>query len=93
MWQDDPIIALETDAAIEDLADYWERVVRVSHDQGPGLLEVRVRAFDRDMARSAGVPFVGVSWGYHAASSLGDVVIDEFSALRPALARLWGEGA
>lgn len=49
--------------------------------------------FDRDMARSACVPFVGVSWGYHAASSLGDVVIDEFSALRPALARLWGEGA
>ncbi|MEL6888211.1 MAG: HAD-IA family hydrolase [Pseudomonadota bacterium] len=49
--------------------------------------------FDRDMARGAGVPFVGVSWGYHAAALLGDVVIDDFAALRPALARLWGGSA
>ena len=49
--------------------------------------------FDRDMARSAGVPFVGVSWGYHAAATLGDVVIGDFADLRPALAVLWGEHA
>ena len=47
--------------------------------------------FDRDMAHAAGVTFVGVSWGYHAASELGDVVIDDFGGLRPALTHLWGE--
>ena len=61
LWQDDPVFALEPDAAIEELADYWERVVRVSHDQGPGLLEVRVRAFDRDMAQAIATEIVAHS--------------------------------
>ena len=49
--------------------------------------------YDRDMAAAARVPFVGVSWGYHPAAHLGDVVIDTFAALHPALARASGEQA
>lgn len=51
-WGSDPVFALRPDASIEDLEDYWRRIVRVSHDQGAGLLEISVRAFDPDMARA-----------------------------------------
>ncbi len=51
-WDSDPVFALEPGASIEDLEDYWTRIVRVSHDQGAGLLEVQVRAFDREMAQA-----------------------------------------
>ena len=47
-------------------------------------------SYDRDMAFAAGVPFVGVSWGYHPVSTLGDAVIEDFAALRPRLAQFWG---
>ena len=46
--------------------------------------------YDRDMAQAARVPFIGVEWGYHPAAHLGDVVIDTFAALRPALGHAWG---
>jgi phosphoglycolate phosphatase len=46
--------------------------------------------FDRDMAQAAGVAFVGVSWGYHDASTLGPRVIDHFDALPGMLEQLWG---
>ncbi|WP_299694570.1 HAD-IA family hydrolase [uncultured Tateyamaria sp.] len=49
--------------------------------------------YDRDMAQSAGVSFVGVTWGYHDAATLGDRVIHDFGALRPALAHVWRETA
>ncbi|MEO0677269.1 MAG: sugar transporter [Pseudomonadota bacterium] len=51
-YDDDPVFALAPDASIEDLHSYWSRVVRVAHDQGPGLLEVQVRAFDPDTAQA-----------------------------------------
>ncbi|WP_299694774.1 sugar transporter [uncultured Tateyamaria sp.] len=60
-WEADPVFALRPGAAIEDLAEYWERIVRVSHDQGAGLLEVRVRAFDRDMAQAIATEIVARS--------------------------------
>ncbi|MCJ7874821.1 hypothetical protein [Phaeobacter sp. J2-8] len=42
---DDPIFALEKDASIEALMEYWDQMVRVSYGTGSGLIEVEVRAF------------------------------------------------
>ena len=48
-------------------------------------------SFDMEMAKSAGVRGIGVSWGYHKAEALAhaDVVIDRFEDLSPALETLW----
>ena len=42
----DPVFALPADATIEDLVSYWQSVVRVSYNQGNGLIDLRVLAFD-----------------------------------------------
>jgi phosphoglycolate phosphatase len=46
--------------------------------------------FDIDMARAAGVPALGVSWGYHPSEALAgaDAVVSEMAAIAPALDRL-----
>ncbi|MEP1586348.1 sugar transporter [Tateyamaria sp.] len=49
-WDTDPVFSLWPDASIEDLLWYWERVVRISFDEGSGLIDVQVLAFDPDMA-------------------------------------------
>lgn len=41
----DPIFALAPDASLEDLVDYWNRMVKISYGAGSGLLEIEVRAF------------------------------------------------
>jgi len=50
--------------------------------------------FDMDMAANAGLPGLGVGWGYHPASDLrasGAVaVLDRFDDLTGALTALWG---
>lgn len=51
-WETDPIFALRPDASVEDLLAYWSRSVRVSYDQGTGLVDVRVTAFDAAMAQN-----------------------------------------
>lgn len=47
--------------------------------------------FDMDMARSAGMPFIGVSWGYHPADHLtyATTVLNDFDSLDAALATMW----
>lgn len=52
VMQVDPVFSLWPDASIEDLLEYWQRMVRISFDQGTGLIEVQVLAFDPDMARA-----------------------------------------
>ena len=42
----DPLLSFDTDGTIEDLTEYWKRMVRVSYDTGSGLIELRVLAFD-----------------------------------------------
>lgn len=42
----DFVFRLHEGASIEDLLDYWERMVRVNYDPGSGLIEIEVRAFD-----------------------------------------------
>jgi phosphoglycolate phosphatase len=49
--------------------------------------------FDMQMAKSAGAAALGVAWGYHPVNDLHAAgarsVLDDFSALDPALAALW----
>ena len=42
----DPVFTLDADGSIEDLVDYWQRMVRTSYDSTTGLIEVRVLAFE-----------------------------------------------
>jgi len=48
-------------------------------------------SFDMQMAHAAGVPGIGVSWGYHPPSALGHAhtVIDAFGALPTVLNQIW----
>lgn len=43
---DDPVFTLPADARIEDLVEYWKKMVRIYYDPGTGLMEIEVRAFD-----------------------------------------------
>lgn len=47
----DPVFAFDPAGSIEDLTDYWGRMVRVSYDKGTGLIEVRAHAFRPQDAR------------------------------------------
>lgn len=42
----DPLLSYNPEGTIEDLTNYWQRMVRVSYDTGSGLIELRVLAFD-----------------------------------------------
>ncbi len=50
-------------------------------------------SFDMDMAHAAGVPFIGVAWGYHPPSAFRGArfVLDGFGDLPGALQDLWRE--
>jgi phosphoglycolate phosphatase len=50
-------------------------------------------SFDMDMARAAGVHFIGVGWGYHDATRLAgaDVLIENFAQLDGALETIWSD--
>lgn len=60
-WDTDPVFALWPDASIEDLHWFWERIVRVSYDQGTGLIEFQVLAFDPKMAQAIATEIVNES--------------------------------
>jgi capsular polysaccharide transport system permease protein len=47
----DPVFGLDPSGTIEDLTDYWPRMVRVAYDASTGLIEIEVRAFSADEAR------------------------------------------
>ena len=46
----DPIFAYYPTGAIEDLLDYWRRMVQVDHGASSGLIEVEVKAFTAEDA-------------------------------------------
>lgn len=48
----DPYFALAPDSTIEDLVDYWQRIVLVAYDQNTGLINLTVLAFDPKMAQN-----------------------------------------
>ena len=45
-YETDPLLSYDPTGTIEDLTDYWQRMVRVSYDTGSGLIELRVLAFN-----------------------------------------------
>jgi len=49
-YPQDPVFALKPESSIEDLTRFWRRMVHISYDPGPGLLEVEIRSFDADSA-------------------------------------------
>lgn len=44
--ENDPIFGFDTEGSIEDLVAYWQRMVQITYDPGPGLIEVRALAFN-----------------------------------------------
>lgn len=60
-YSGDPLFSLSPDATIEDLVSYWQRMVRISYDQGTGLIELRVLAFDPETARTLAQDIVNES--------------------------------
>lgn len=48
----DPVFAFDPSGSVEDLTDYWQRMVKVFYDSGTGLIELRVHAFDPDDAKA-----------------------------------------
>lgn len=48
----DPIFTLPPEASIEDLRDHWQRMVRISYDQGDGILELTALAFTPEGAQA-----------------------------------------
>jgi capsular polysaccharide transport system permease protein len=48
----DPVFGFAPDGMIEDLTEYWRRMVRISYDAGSGLMELRVLAFDPAEAKA-----------------------------------------
>ncbi|MBV1868823.1 MAG: hypothetical protein KUG69_13100 [Marinosulfonomonas sp.] len=48
--ENDPFFALGEDRSIEELIDYWDRMVSVSIDSSTGVLEIEVRAFSAEDA-------------------------------------------
>ncbi|OWU81693.1 sugar transporter [Oceanicola sp. 22II-s10i] len=47
----DPVFGIPSDVRIEDVVDYWQRMVKVFYDRASGLIEIRVLAFDPDTAQ------------------------------------------
>lgn len=47
----DPIFALKPDASIEELLDYWQRMVRISYAPGTGLIDVEVLSFEAETSK------------------------------------------
>ena len=43
--EEDPILAFDPDGTVEDLVDYWQRMVRIAYDANAGLIELRALAF------------------------------------------------
>ncbi len=43
--EEDPLLAFDPAGTIEDLVDYWQRMVHIAYDANAGLIELRVLAF------------------------------------------------
>jgi capsular polysaccharide transport system permease protein len=51
-YDSDPIFALKPDASLEELVEYWQRILRISYDESARLIELRVLAFDPALAQA-----------------------------------------
>ncbi len=69
--QNDPVFAFDPAGSIEDLVDYWQRMVKVNYDVGTGLIELRVTAFSPEDAQQIATAIFDKS----------SVMINELSAI------------
>ena len=60
-WPRDPVYSIWPDATIEDLTSFWLRMVRISYDEGSGLIEVEARAHDPAFAQAIAEQIVAES--------------------------------
>lgn len=51
-YEEDPLMGFDRTGTIEDLTDYWQRMVRISYDAGAGLMDLRVLAFTPEDAKT-----------------------------------------
>lgn len=63
----------------------------VGLDRGAAVM-VGDTTYDMEMAAAAGLPFIGVAWGYHDPARLTDAaaILRDFRELPEVLDRLWG---
>ncbi|WP_199260993.1 sugar transporter [Paracoccus binzhouensis] len=67
----DPVFALHDGASLEELVDYWRRMVTISVDSATGMIEIEVRAFTAEDANL-------IAQGIHkAAGRLVNAISDE----------------
>jgi capsular polysaccharide transport system permease protein len=50
--ENDPVYAFDASGSIEDLIDYWQKMVRVNYDNSTALIELQVRAFEPEDAQN-----------------------------------------
>lgn len=48
----DLVFSLHEDATIEELVDYWQSMVHIAYTPGSGLIEVEVKGFEAESART-----------------------------------------
>ncbi len=60
-WDTDPVFSLWKDASIEDLVWFWQRAVRISYDQGTGLMELRILSDDPATSQAIGFAIIDES--------------------------------
>ena len=51
-YDEDPVFSLQPGATIEELIEYWPRMVRIHYDRGSGIIQVRTLSFDAETARA-----------------------------------------
>lgn len=49
-YDTDFYFAFDPSGTIEDLTEYWSRMVKIAYDSGTGLIELQVRSFDPESA-------------------------------------------
>lgn len=51
-WPKDWVFSLPPDATLEDLTDFWQRILGISYESGSGLIEVQAAAYDPATAQA-----------------------------------------
>jgi capsular polysaccharide transport system permease protein len=48
----DPVFSLAPDSSIEDMVEYWQKMVLISYAPGTGLIELKIKAFTPEEAHT-----------------------------------------
>ncbi len=51
-YETDPVFSFDPAGTVEDLVEYWSRMVKIYYDPGSGLIELQVNAFAPDEAQA-----------------------------------------